>query len=38
MVDGKLGLISEGITFAMKQMAAGIVAFTKGAMEVEIDR
>ena len=27
MVDGRLGLISEGITFVMKQMAAGIVAF-----------
>lgn len=27
MVDGKLALISKGITFVMKQMAAGIVAF-----------
>ena len=27
MVDGKLGLISQGITFVMKQLAAGIAAF-----------
>ena len=27
MVDGKLGLISEGVTFVMKQMTTGIVAF-----------
>jgi len=27
VVDGNLGLIPEGITFVMKQMAPGIVAF-----------